>query len=190
MRALAGPEEQPPKGAKLIDLKSLITEHPKRVIVVFPECTTTNGKGILPFSPSLLSAPPQTKIFPVNLRYTPGDITTPIAGAYIRFFWNLLSQPTHCIRVRIAEVVYNLSNSADNTKDDKYLSNYLDESSMTSSSKTLVSSNGQYNEVTNEEKKVLDKVGEALARLGRSKRVGLTLKDKASFLNARGKKKV
>merc|ERR1711964_737402 len=70
LRALSQPQEYPPKGAKMTDLKTLVAEHPKRVIVVFPECTTTNGKGILPFSPSLLLAPPTTKIFPISLRYS------------------------------------------------------------------------------------------------------------------------
>ncbi|KAF3345130.1 hypothetical protein VdG2_06743 [Verticillium dahliae VDG2] len=39
-------------------------------------------------------------------------------------------------------------------------------------------------DVTMEEQRVLDKVAEALARLGRNKRVGLTLKDKAAFVDA------
>ena len=92
--------------------------------------------------------------------------------------------------MRIAEVVYNSSNPADNVKkNDRYLMNYLDDPALTSSSETLVSSNDQYDEITSDEKKVLDKVGEALARLGRSKRVGLTLKDKASFMSAFGKRK-
>ncbi len=58
LRALCKPQEHPPKGAQMTDLKTLLIEHPQRVIVVFPECTTTNGKGILPFSPSLLTTPP------------------------------------------------------------------------------------------------------------------------------------
>jgi 1-acyl-sn-glycerol-3-phosphate acyltransferase len=207
-RALSPPQEYPPPGAKLTDLRTLIAEHPQRVIVVFPECTTTNGKGILPFSPSLLTVPPTTKIFPVNLRYTPPDITTPVPGAYLSFIWNLLSQPTHCIRVRIAEVVYNTAKPSDAStavhttaqtaaqekKDrDKYLTNFLDtlgeDSAMTSSTDTLVSSgelngNGYTGEVNAEEKRVLDRVGENLARLGRVRRVGLTVRDKAAFVKA------
>jgi hypothetical protein len=35
---------------------------------------------------------------------------------------------------------------------------------------------------TAEEQKLLDRVGEALARLGRVKRVGLTLKEKKAFV--------
>lgn len=158
LRALSRPEEVPPANAQLVDLKTLVSRNPQRVIVVFPECTTTNGRGILPLSPSLLSAPPATKIFPVNLRYTPPDITTPVPGYYVSFLWNLLSQQTHCIRVRVAEAVYNTAKPTDGAAENV------------------------------EEQKVLDQVGEALARLGRVKRVGLTVKDKAEFVGAWDKK--
>ncbi|KAF4624707.1 hypothetical protein G7Y89_g13462 [Cudoniella acicularis] len=194
-RALSKPREYPPKGAKMTDLRTLVAEHPTRVIVVFPECTTTNGKGIMPFSPSLLTAPPQTKIFPISLRYSPPDVTTPIPGLYWAFFWNLLSQPTHCIRVRIAEVVYNTSKPSDTTaeKKEKYLSNFMDtlgeDSATTSSTDTLTSLNDQTAEVNADERRVLDKVGEALARLGRVKRVGLTLRDKLAFVEAWSKRR-
>ncbi|KAH8589284.1 hypothetical protein B0O99DRAFT_637273 [Bisporella sp. PMI_857] len=191
LRALSKPKEFPSKGAKLVDLKSLLAEHPQRAIVVFPECTTTNGRGILPFSPSLLTTPPGTKIFPISLRYTSADITTPIPGQYWSFIWNLLSHPTHCIRVRIAEVVYNTSRPADLEKKDQFLNNILDsldeDSPVSGSSDTLTSLNEQ--DLAPEERRVLDKVGEALARLGRVKRVGLTLKDKSQFIEAWSKKK-
>jgi hypothetical protein len=43
--------------------------------------------------------------------------------------------------------------------------------------------------VSAEEQRVLDRIGEALARLSRVKRVGLTMKDKAAFVDAlKGKK--
>lgn len=193
LRALSAPQEHPPPGAKMIDLKTLVAEHPKRVIVVFPECTTTNGCGILPFSPSLVTLLPTTKIFPVSLRYTPADITTPIPGSYISFLWNLLSHPTHCIRVRIAEVVYNTGQVTDAEKKDRYLTNHLDilgeDSALTSSTEILTSVSSQAEEVRPYEKKTLDKVGEALARLGRVKRVGLTVKDKAAFVQAWSKRR-
>ena len=193
-RALSKPQENPPKGAKLLDLGTLIAEHPKRCIVVFPECTTTNGRGILPFSPSLLTAPPGTKIFPVSLRYSPPDITTPVPGAYFSFLWNLLSQPTHCIRVRIAAVIYNTSKpDLAAEKKDKYLTNVLDQlaedSAMTSSTETLTSLSDQNGEINAEEKRILDKVGEALARLGRVKRVGLSVKDKVAFVDTWSKRR-
>jgi 1-acyl-sn-glycerol-3-phosphate acyltransferase len=194
LRALSKPQEHPPKGAKMVDLGTLIAENPQRCVVVFPECTTTNGRGILPFSPSLLTTPPGTKIFPISLRYSPPDITTPVPGAYWSFIWNLLSQPTHCIRVRIAEVVYNTSKpDVVLEKKDKYLANVLDQlaedSAMTSSTDTLTSLSDQNGEVNAEEKRILDKVGEALARLGRVKRVGLTVRDKAAFVDAWSKRR-
>jgi 1-acyl-sn-glycerol-3-phosphate acyltransferase len=195
LRALANPREHPPKGAKMMDLRTLIAEHPNRVVVVFPECTTTNGQGILPFSPSLLTTPPETKIFPISLRYTPPDITTPVPGQYWSFIWNLLSQPTHCIGVRIAEAVYNTSKPTNFVaeKKDRYLTNFLDtlgeDSAMTSSTDTLASLSEQPTEANADEKRVLDKVGEALARLGRVKRVGLTMKDKIDFISAWSKRK-
>ena len=196
LRALSKPREYPPNGAKMTDLRALLAQHPNRVLVVFPECTTTNGRGILPFSPSLLTSPPGTKIFPISLRYTPPDITTPVPGQYWAFVWNLLSQPTHCIRVRIAEVVYNtskptLESSAE--KKEKYLTNILDalvdDSAMTSSTDTLTSLSDQPGDVNADEKRVLDKVGEALARLGRVKRVGLTVRDKAAFVDLWSKRR-
>lgn len=197
LHALSPPREYPPEGAVMTDLRTLVSEHPMRAIVVFPECTTTNGRGILPFSPSLLGAPPTTKIFPVSLRYTPPDITTPVPRTYVSFIWNLLSQPTHCIRVRIAEVVYNTAKPTDPAaeKRDRYLTNFLDtlgdDSAMTSSTDTItsVSESNKEGDVNAEEQRVLDKVGEALARLGRVKRVGLTVRDKASFVEAWSKKK-
>lgn len=194
-RALSKPQEYPPKNARMTDLKTLVAEHPKRVIVVFPECTTTNGKGILPFSPSLLTAPATTKIFPISLRYTPSDVTTPVPGQYWTFIWNLLSQPTHCIRVRIAEVVYNAPKATTDgsSSKEKYLSNYLDtlgdDIATTSSTDTLLDTAEQPQNISSEERRVLDKVGEALARLGRVKRVGLTTRDKSEFLDVWAKRR-
>lgn len=185
-RALSQPKEYPPKDAKLTNLKTLLAQHPQRVIVVFPESTTTNGKGILPFSPSLLTTPPQTRIFPISLRYSPADITTPVPGEYLTFFWNLLSHPTHVIRVRIAEVVYHTAQPEEGTEtEDKYLANILDElaggTATTSGTDAL---KGKTQKITAEERRTLDKVGEALARLGRVKRVGLTVRDKMDFIEA------
>ena len=167
LRALWYPQDEPPSQAKLLDLQSLLRQNPNRVVVVFPECTTTNGKGILPFSSSLLTVPPGTKIFPLSLRYTPADITTPVPNSYLGFLWNLLSKPTHCIRVRIAESVRNTTQSDDTA----------------SSTDTLLGSEeGDASRLA--ERKLLDKIADALARLGRVKRVGLGVKDKIDFIKA------
>lgn len=197
VRALSAPEATSPTSSNLVSLTQLLEKNPKRIIVVFPECTTTNGKGILPLSPSLLSASASTKIFPVNLRYSPPDITTPIPGAYWAFAWKLLSQQTHCIRVRIAESTYNDSLKTEMSQTsgrvqgkDKYLENLM-EIMGEGSQKTMAGKSKEEREgpVNESEQKVLDRVGEALARLGRVKRVGLAVEDKASFVKAWNSKK-
>lgn len=147
--------------------------------MVFPECTTTNGRGILPFSASLLTAPPASKIFPISLRYTPADITTALPGSYVSFMWNLNSKPTHCILVRIAECTYNTSRNPRRSIDGR--DTLRDDTE--SSTDTLLGSEDP-NGVTAAEKLVLSKVADALARLGRVKRVGLGVKDKIGFINA------
>ncbi|KIN01705.1 hypothetical protein OIDMADRAFT_121988 [Oidiodendron maius Zn] len=185
-RALSQPKEYPPKDAKLTNLRTLLAQNPQRIIVVFPECTTTNGKGILPFSPSLTTSPSKTRIFPISLRYSPADITTPVPGGYITFLWNLLSHPTHLIRVRIAEAVHNTADNAETFEDkDIYLANILDNvvhGATTTSGADAPSSMSR--NISAEERKTLDKVGEALARLGRVKRVGLTTRDKVDLIEA------
>ncbi|KAI9799045.1 MAG: Coronin-like protein crn1 [Piccolia ochrophora] len=179
LRAFKKPREHPPPGAPLKDLRAIVENNPTRVVVVFPECTTTNGRAILPFSPSILGAPVGAKIFPISLRYSPSDITTPIPRSYWSFLWNLLSKPTNCIRVRIAECVYNTSKDparSSNGLVNSYTSNFLDtlqteDNTLSSSTDTLTGSDDQ--QPSTEERKILDKVGEALARLGRVKRIGL-----------------
>lgn len=158
-----------------------------RIIVVFPECTTTNGRGILPMSPSLLTVSARTKVFPVSLRYTPADVTTPIPHDYFTFFWNLCSKPSHCIRIRIAEAVYNISKRSIDSiaKSSALNANYLDtlgSDGAASDADTLVGSEEGEGPTTKEERAFLDKIAEALARLGRVKRVGLGVKDKIDFV--------
>ncbi|KAK1770706.1 hypothetical protein QBC33DRAFT_609276 [Phialemonium atrogriseum] len=170
----SGLDDDAPRGTTTTDLRALARRHPGRVIAVFPECATTNGRGILPFSPSLLAAPAAAPVFPVSIRYTPADITTPVPGlaAWVAFLWKLLSRPTHCIRVRIAEGVRVVAAPGDGDGEGE----------------------GEGEEatgdVTSQERRVLDRIAEALARLGRNKRVGLTLRDKARFVEAwrRGRK--
>lgn len=169
MMALAPVTTGPPAGAKLVDLKDLVKQYPDRVIAVFPECGTTNGKAILPFSPSILTSPADVHIFPVSIRYTPSEITTPIPGQWFRFLWALLSRPTTCIRVRIAEGQINKAAT---------------KTSENTGSGDLTYRGGANASINSEEQKLLDWIGEALARLSRVKRVGLTLKDKAAFVRA------
>jgi hypothetical protein len=193
--AFSQPQLEPPASAKLVTLKELTEKHPTSIICVFPECTTTNGRGILPFSPSLLTADPKTKIYPVNLRYTPGDITTPVPGGAPSWIWKLLSKPTHCMRVRIARHMYNnpslerpissqgaKASGVDmgfdtNIWDSPHMRNGVDHDGEGKNG----AEDGQKG-IGYEEQKVLDRVGEDLARLGRVKRVGLGLETKREFV--------
>ncbi|KHN97257.1 Phospholipid/glycerol acyltransferase [Metarhizium album ARSEF 1941] len=178
MQALSPVRTTPPPDVKLVRLEHLVDAHPDRVIAVFPECGTSNGKAILPLSPSLLDAPFDVAIFPVSLRYTPPDVTTPLPGLWFRFLWNLLSRPTICIRVRIAESQMNTAAARHGTARDSDRTDELRLRKDGSSDPAV------------EEKRVLDRVGEALARLSRVKRVGLTMKDKEAFVTVyNGKKK-
>ncbi|KAK1756931.1 hypothetical protein QBC47DRAFT_298134 [Echria macrotheca] len=169
----------PPSPENLTDLGALLARYPDRVVAVFPECATTNGKGILPPSPSVLAVPADAVIFPLSMRYTPPDVATPVPGAWAAFLWKLLSRPTHCIRVRIAEGMYN-SSVASNGAGHGSSSASSSSSSVTAVEREL-SSGGS---VAAEEQRVLDRVADALARLGRAKRVGLTVADKREFVEA------
>ncbi|KAL2017115.1 hypothetical protein VTK56DRAFT_2587 [Thermocarpiscus australiensis] len=176
-----GDDDQPPgppgddDNSGLTDLRALVARHRDRVVAVFPECGTTNGKGILPLSPALLTAPAETAIFPVSLRYTPPDVTTPVPGlaAWAAFLWKLLARPTHCIRVRIAEGIHNTTQTADGLPEDE-----------AAGPVARPEGEGHGDDPTPEEQRMLDRVAEALARLGRAHRVGLTLKDKEAFVAA------
>lgn len=174
LAALTPVTTAPPANVKLIDLSDLLHDNLDRIITVFPECGTTNGKAILPFSPSILQTPADVHIFPVSLRYAPPDVTTPIPSQWFRFLWNLLSRPTTCIRVRVAVGQFNTSARANGVGDagpsDVRLRN--------------MPVPGAPSVVSAEEQRVLDRIGEALARLSRAQRVSLTIKEKATFVKA------
>lgn len=178
--AFAHPEAEPPQGAKLVELKALGKKYPGSIICVFPESTTTNGRGILPLSPCLLTADAKTKIYPVNLRYTPGDITTPVPGGVLSWVWKLLSKPTHQMRVRIARPMYNSASLDAPSKGEQATgmeTNIWDSPHMRNG---LQGANQEV--LAGEGQKMLDRVGEDLARLGRVKRVGLSVKEKVEFV--------
>ncbi|KAG6032478.1 hypothetical protein E4U41_007226 [Claviceps citrina] len=172
MQALGPVQTAPPPGVKLVNLKDLLKEYPDRVIAVFPECGTSNGKAIMPFSPSLLETPADVPMFPVSIRYTPSDVTTPVPGRWLGFLWNLLSRPTSCIRVRVAERQMNTAAARTNG------------ASASHGSSELKNRKDGPSDLAVEEQRVLDCIGEALARLSRVKRVGLTMKDKVAFVSA------
>ena len=193
LQAFRPPREYPAPGALLVDLRSLMEANPRRIVVVFPETTTTNGSGVLSLGPSLLSAAPGAKIFPVSLRYTPADVTTPLPRSYWAFLWNLLSEPTHCIRVRIAACVYHSPTPPVSMirPGVLYASGILEtppgeEVGTSSSTETLTSSDETLSGVEPSvvERKTLDRVADALARLGRAKRVALGTRDKIAFVES------
>jgi len=189
-----------PPDAGLVTLSSLVKQNPGQAIAVFPEATTSNGRGILKFATGLLSADKESKIFPVSLRYTPADITTPIPGFWesVRFVWRLNSRPTHCIRVRIgipATTAAPIFPSAPTTSPGKspsnrnsqlgaaqrrrsYEANFFDTLDAAGDQKVIaIDSEG-------EDDRTLDAVADSLARLGRVKRVDLGLEEKVNFVEA------
>ncbi|OGM51119.1 vacuolar protein sorting protein Vps66 [Aspergillus bombycis] len=171
LRAFATPHTSPPPKARLVDLATLVKKYPGRPIVTFPECTTTTpGASCLP-----------TKIYPVSLRYTPADVVTPLPGSYVSFLWTLLSKPTHCIRVRIAEGVVSGvdGEGGPTTRKSTYDTNYLDTLDKDSAYWSLDTEDA---ELTRAEKALLDDVADSLARLGRVKRVGLGVSEKKDFV--------
>ncbi|KAF1972399.1 hypothetical protein BU23DRAFT_569184 [Bimuria novae-zelandiae CBS 107.79] len=180
--AFSRPQTSPPPTTKLVSLASLSKKYPRSIICVFPESTTTNGRGILPLSEALLTADPKTKIYPVNLRYTPGDVTTPVPGGAAGWVWKLLSKPTHQMRVRIARPVFNSkvlerlsakggSKMEANIWDSPHVRNGLN--GVSERNEGVQEGEGQ---------RVLERVGEDLARLGRVKRVGLGVQEKIEFV--------
>ncbi|KAI0470993.1 acyltransferase-like protein [Xylariaceae sp. FL0804] len=176
LRALAPPALLPDVDPRqLTTLRALAARYPDRPVAVFPEMTPTNGRGVLPFSPSLLGARRGAPVFPVSVRYAPADITTPVPRAYARFLWSLLGRPTHALRVRIAEAIPNDAADADNADADADLD--------------TAHAPGEGGDLTPGEQRVLDRVAEALARLARNKRIGLTLQDKVAFIHAWNKAK-
>jgi hypothetical protein len=146
----------------------------------------------------------------VNLRYTPQDITTPVPGGYISWLWRILHKPTHQMRVRIAARIYNSSTqdspvrstspstSAPHAIASGYDTNIFDQPAFRENDASedgwgamnVDVPGGSGNEdVGASEQKVLDRVAEDLARLGRVKRVGLTVEDKIEFVKVWGSRK-
>jgi hypothetical protein len=197
--ALASCFTMSPSPDNTIELSKLVAQNPSRVIVVLPEGTTSNGRGVLRLSPSLLSASKDTSIFPVSLRYTPADVVTPIPGwlEALNFLWKLCSRSTHCIRVRIG-MPTTLAQQASGTpeasssrgrdqKRNSYDTNYFD--SLQTSPAQKVGENGvesdtETDDLSPAEQKTLESVTESLSRLGRAKTLGLGLEEKVQFVNA------
>lgn len=181
----------PPRGEEveqLTTLAKLCAQHPTRIIAVFPEGTTSNGRGVLQLTHSLLSAAPTTKIFPVSIRYSPQDIVTPLPGVFAAavFLWRLYGQTSHTVRTRIGTAVVRSLNKttamshsmSKATGRSKYEGNFFD--TLDDAALPLNDSD----EVNEEERQVLDAVADTLARLGRVKRVDLGIREKNTFVQA------
>ena len=187
-----------PHPDQTVSLSRLVLQNPSRVIVVFPEATTSNGRGVLRLSSSLLSASKTINIFPVSLRYTPPDVVTPIPGwsELFLFWWKLCSRQTHCIRVRIGHpmtIEEELSKTTNqSSKDIKSRNGYdtnffdsLDSESGKGSVDGSLDMNGSSSESrTDSDQRSLDAVAEALSRLGRAKTLGLGVEEKTKFVDA------
>jgi hypothetical protein len=178
-RYFTTPALRPPPTAKLISLPDLLAQSPNRTVLVFPEATPTNGRGILRFTPALSSAPRRTKIFPISLKYTPADITTPVPGAYRKFLWSLLSRPTHCIRVRIGDIIYNEAGGTGAGAGERRRSK--------SAADVVFEGSDAVADADADEEEDLDGVcergSEALARIGRIKRLNLGVREKIEFVS-------
>lgn len=175
IRAFSPPRRAPPKGVQLVSLQKLQQDHPHRFIALFPEGTPTNGRGILRFTPSINAIDKRTPIFPVSLRYTAPDITTPIPRSYLTFLWYWLGTTGHCIRVRIGEKVFNSEDGESGSSDDG-----SDAASGTEDEGTSGGTGGADEVVMS---KVARSCSDSLARLGRVKVLNLGIQEKVGFVN-------
>lgn len=178
-----------PKDGNKSNLPTLTALHranPSRILVVFPEATTSNSRSILALTPSLLSAAQGTKVFPVSLRYTPNDVVTPLPGwrEAAKFAWRLGSRGTHCIRVRIskAKVVGVAGGEGGKGSGSGFERNFFDTLQVEGRSSRGEGEDEGEESLTEVEKKALDAVADDLARLGRVKRVELGVREKAKFV--------
>ncbi|KAG0137116.1 hypothetical protein HOY82DRAFT_402544 [Tuber indicum] len=152
-----------------------------RIIAVFPEATTTNGRGVLRFAPCLDTLHGDMEIFPVSLRYSPADVTTPVPGTYGYTLFALLARPTHCIRVRIGEVLRN-DDGGEKEKEE------LAGDSSDTVTDGLGGGGGEKGGM-DKQSKLSERGAEALARIARSKRLNLGVKEKIAFVEAWGRNK-
>lgn len=198
---------------QMVTLGTLVSQNPSRIIVVFPEATTSNGRGILRLTPSLTSAGNSTHVYPVSLRYTPPDVVTPIPGwlEAARFIWRLNSGGTHCIRVRIGAAMTMAplptygggamdsssspartpASSRASAKRNSFESNFFDTLQASPAPKAAGGDSEEEAEddvMTEQERRRLDAVADDLARLGRVKRVNLGVSEKARFIEAWSKR--
>ncbi|KAF3915362.1 hypothetical protein AA313_de0206334 [Arthrobotrys entomopaga] len=195
------PPTSKPYSTKPTTIAEVVSKNPYRIIVVFPEGTTSNGRALLRFAPALdtfathfkISGEnghgngliPKNLIFPISLRYLPSNTTTPLPNSYGEFLWRLLGQSSHTIKVRIGEAV----RIRDLEKAETLAST---SSSETITEKTVVRNPEDSASRVPRTGALEERVSEILARVGRIRRVGLGVKEKIGFWNAwksQGRKK-
>ena len=180
----SGPTSSSPESSAIVATTTLAELCKKygdtRIIAVFPEATTTNGRGVLRFAPCLDTLHGDVEIFPVSLRYSPADVTTPVPGTYGYTLFALLARPTHCIRVRIGEVLRN------DSSDDRGGEEFAGDSSDTVTDGLNGGGSGGRGEKEGMDKqsRLSERGAEALARIARSKRLNLGVKEKMAFVEA------
>jgi hypothetical protein len=118
-----------------------------------------------------------------------------VPGGYASWFWGLLSKPSHQMRVRIASRVYN-SHTQDSPSrptskgtGSGYDTNIFDNLDFKQDADGKKMGIDIATGITDEEQKVLERVAEDLARLGRVKRVGLGVEEKVQFIKVWGSRK-
>lgn len=108
------------------------------------------------------------------------------------FLWNLLSKPTHYIRVRIAEGITARDLEATSSPTRSSRSGARERKSANNPLAALEDQDGQPESeepLNHEQQALLVQVAQALARLGRVKRVGLGVQEKKQFVSVWGKTK-
>ncbi|CCJ29258.1 unnamed protein product [Pneumocystis jirovecii] len=83
-------------------LDNLSKLYPNRIISVFPEGTTSNGRGLLLFTQSLQSVAPQTRIFPLSIKYS-HYLATPHPKSLFTFLFRLTFKLSHKIHIKISK---------------------------------------------------------------------------------------
>lgn len=84
------------QGVTINDLASKQSAYRDRVILVFPECTTSNNRGLLAFCPLMVD-----EAYVMSIKYNnPPHLSTPVPGKYWNFIWSLGSVMSHGCRLK------------------------------------------------------------------------------------------
>jgi len=87
--------------SKTYPLNEVVHRNPSRIVAVFPEGTTTNGRALLCFTSCLKSlSRSKVNIYICYLRYSPADISTPIPPTFLIHLWKICSLPSRELNIR------------------------------------------------------------------------------------------